>query len=419
MRVPVGHRLLDAGLEVAARDVNRPRDGALVPLAALPHVDEDGRVGLPKLGRPRGVDLLDLALDLLEQLAIARHCFRKYSDLRDGLKQGLAAPFARVLARPRTSSRGRRRRRLGRARRRCHRPPGRATSRPSSPRRPEAERRPPPLELGLLVRDDPEARALRDAEELLESGEREQARATSRSCWPRIPTRSRPRSERRSPRGPTGRSSASRRWSPRNPRAASPASTSALRSWPAGDGEGAAREWREVERREPDSPAAVRADDILHPEFAPGRPPFVAPLEAPPGLEGLTPTGAARRARAARGRRRGRGEARVRHRAPARRPAAFGQRGVRRCGRRRPGRSPSPRVAAAVGRFDKDDPSQTFSRLGPLASGRRRRRRPLPPRARALLDRPGGRGEAPARALPSTRPRTGSTGGKHSGCSTV
>src|ERR671918_695468 len=42
----------------------------------------------------------------------------------------------------------------------------------------------------------------------------------------------------------------------------------------AGDAEAAEREWREAERRDPDSPAALRAEDILHPQFAPGRPPF-------------------------------------------------------------------------------------------------------------------------------------------------
>jgi len=47
----------------------------------------------------------------------------------------------------------------------------------SEPAPSEAVRRPPPLELGLLVRDDEEARALRAAETLLEEGEREQARA--------------------------------------------------------------------------------------------------------------------------------------------------------------------------------------------------------------------------------------------------
>ena len=232
----------------------------------------------------------------------------------------------------------------------------------------QAEQRPPPLELGLLVRDDPEARALRDAEELLEDGEREQARADFEELLAA------------------------------NPDSVEAAVGAAIASWPegtlerlealvsaqpdsgvarlhlglallaGGDTDGARREWREVERREPDSPAAVRADDILHPQFAPGRPPFVAPLEAPPGLEGLTPQEQLdeleRRAAA------GGVEEKL----------AYGI-ALQRVGRPLSARevfeaatAADPddlpaRVAAAMGRFDKDDPSQTFSRLGPLASG--------------------------------------------------
>ncbi len=231
----------------------------------------------------------------------------------------------------------------------------------------ETERRPPPLELGLLVRDDPEARALRDAEAQLESGEREQARASFEELLAA------------------------------NPDSVEAAVGAAIASWPdgtverlealvseepesgvarlhlgfallaAGDGEGAAREWREVERREPDSPAAVRADDILHPDFAPGRPPFVAPIEAPPGLEGLTPQEQLEELerRAAAG--------------GVEEKLAYGI-ALQRVGRPLSAREAfdaaavadpddlSARVAAAVGRFDKDDPSQTFSRLGPMAS---------------------------------------------------
>jgi len=232
----------------------------------------------------------------------------------------------------------------------------------------ESERPPPALELGLLVRDDAEARALRDAEEQLEDGEREQARATFEELLAA------------------------------NPDSVEAAVGAAIASWPDGtverlealvaeqpdsgvarlhlgfallsdgDSEGAAREWREVERREPDSPAAVRADDILHPDVAPGRPPFVAPIEAPPGLEGLTPQEQLDELeqRAAAG--------------GVEEKLAYGI-ALQRVGRplsakevfddavaADPDDLPA-RVAAALGRFDKDDPSQTFSRLGPLASG--------------------------------------------------
>jgi tetratricopeptide (TPR) repeat protein len=231
----------------------------------------------------------------------------------------------------------------------------------------ESGRRPPPLELALVVRDDPEARALRAAEEELESGRRDRARAAFEDLLAE------------------------------NPDSVEAAVGAAIAAWPdetvarlealvaehpdsglvrlhlglallaSGDTEGARREWREAERREPDSPFAVRADDILNPEFAPGRPPFVAPIEAPAGLESLPPEQQLEELerRAAAG--------------GVEEKLAYGI-ALQRIGRPISAREAfdaaaavdshdlPARVAAALGRFDKDDPSQTFSRLGPLAS---------------------------------------------------
>ena len=76
----VRRRLLDPRLEIAAGHVHRARDMALAPLVRLAHVDEERRLRrgeqLARLGR---VDLLDLALHLLEQFAVARHDFQEYS----------------------------------------------------------------------------------------------------------------------------------------------------------------------------------------------------------------------------------------------------------------------------------------------------------------------------------------------------
>jgi len=236
----------------------------------------------------------------------------------------------------------------------------------SEPAVDEAERPAPPLELGLLVRDDEEARALREAEALLDEGGREQARARFDEL------------------------------AAENPRSVEAAVGAAVAAWPdstverlealvadnpdsgvarlhlglallaGGDEAGAAGQWREAARRDPDSPAAVRAEDLLHPQFAPGRPPFVAPIEAPPGLDGLAP--AEQLAELERLARSGGVEAKL----------AYGM-ALQRVGRPVSARdafaaaaaadpaSLPARVAEALGRFTKDDPSAAFSRLGPLA----------------------------------------------------
>src|SRR5206468_3770826 len=68
--VPVGNRLLDPRLDVAARDVDRSGDVPLVPLVALADVHEGwGLVGGEQARGLGGVYLIDLGLDLLQELA--------------------------------------------------------------------------------------------------------------------------------------------------------------------------------------------------------------------------------------------------------------------------------------------------------------------------------------------------------------
>lgn len=100
----------------------------------------------------------------------------------------------------------------------------------------------------------------------------------------------------------------------------------------------AEREWAEAERRDPDTPAALRAEDLLHPEMAPGRPFFY------PASDRLAEGVALQRA--------GRPVSALRafERSLAADPDSL-----------------EAQVAVAVARFDKDEPAQTFSRLGPLA----------------------------------------------------
>ena len=123
--------------------------------------------------------------------------------------------------------------------------------------------------------------------------------------------------------------------------------------------------WRTATQLQPDSPYAVRADDFLHPHFAPGLPTFVPSFEAPLAIRSLSPQGqVAALAAAARTdgadakllygvalQRLGRPRSAEKQFAAAAREAPS---------------DPEARTAAAVGLFDKDNPSLAFSRLGPL-----------------------------------------------------
>jgi tetratricopeptide (TPR) repeat protein len=133
-----------------------------------------------------------------------------------------------------------------------------------------------------------------------------------------------------------------------------------------GDRAGAQSAWGAARRAQPDTPYALRAEDLLHPNFPRGLPSFVPSFEPPRAIARLSPPGQLayleRRAHGGRVRdkllygvaleRLGRQLSALREfeAAAALAPA-----------------DPEPKVAVAVGRFDKANPSRTFSRLGPLA----------------------------------------------------
>jgi tetratricopeptide (TPR) repeat protein len=231
---------------------------------------------------------------------------------------------------------------------------------------PGAERPAPPLELGLLVRDDAEARALREAESLLDNGERSAARERFEEILSDDPDSVEAAVGEAVAAWPDGTVESLSRLLDEHPQSGVARLHLGLALLASGEEEAAAREWRETESRDPDSPAALRAEDLLHPQMAPGRPPFVAPFPELPELEGLPPE---------------RQLAELERRAEtgavtdwlllgaayqrAGRPVSASE-AFRRAAELEP-ESVAARVAAAVGRFDKDDPSQTFSRLGPLA----------------------------------------------------
>ena len=104
--------------------------------------------------------------------------------------------------------------------------------------------------------------------------------------------------------------------------------------------------WLAAEQVQPDSPSAVRAEDLRHPNTAPGLPPFV-----PSFIRPTTPV----QAHLARG---------VQLQAVLRRVSAA--REFAAAARLAPD-DPEALVADAVGRYSKEAPARAFSRLGPLS----------------------------------------------------
>src|SRR5262245_39109435 len=131
----------------------------------------------------------------------------------------------------------------------------------------------------------------------------------------------------------------------------------------ANDGE-ADTAWREAEDVEPDSPYALVAEDLLHPQFAPGIPLFVPSAPLPAAVGGRPAAVQLHLLEAGR------------DRGPAWRlyyGVALQRAGMRVSAQRafdaavRADRGAvEPLVASAVGRFDKDRPEDAFSHLGPL-----------------------------------------------------
>lgn len=133
-----------------------------------------------------------------------------------------------------------------------------------------------------------------------------------------------------------------------------------------GDDTAAATEWRKALEVEPDTPSALRAEDLIHPDMAPGRP-FFYPSFAPTlDLSRDSPAAQldALRRQAVRGGVKDNllyGVALQRIGRPVSARVAFGR------ALELDGESLDARVADAVGRFEKDKPAASFSRLGPLA----------------------------------------------------
>lgn len=229
-----------------------------------------------------------------------------------------------------------------------------------------AARKAPPLELSITLRDDAEARALREAERAYDRGDRATARRRFDALARRDPDSLEAAVGAAVAAWPDGTLARLRALAAKAPDSALVRLHLGLALYAAGQGKGAAAQWREARRRQADSPSAVRADDLLHPEMAPGLPFFYASFRFPQGLEALP--GAAQLETLRRAASRGGVEENLRYgvalqrvgrpisaRAAFARALALEPESLR------------AQVADAVGRFDKDDPSQAFSRLGPLS----------------------------------------------------
>jgi tetratricopeptide (TPR) repeat protein len=123
--------------------------------------------------------------------------------------------------------------------------------------------------------------------------------------------------------------------------------------------------WQAVVESAPDTPYAIVAGNLLHPDLPRGLPAFIPSFAAPPAITKLPPARqlAALRRAAERGMRErllyGVGLQRVGRPISAR--AVFDE-----AARRYPD-DVEAQVAGAVGRFDKDAPENAFARLGPLS----------------------------------------------------
>jgi tetratricopeptide (TPR) repeat protein len=233
-------------------------------------------------------------------------------------------------------------------------------TRTPTPKRPATRAGSPPLVLDLGVRTDAQAGALRRAANLYNGGQRRQA-ATIFARYESLESRV-GAALADWPDG-FGTLAALAAAYPRN--ALAELHYGLGLCW-RGDVSEARAAWRAARTGQPDTAYAQRAEDLLYPRFPRGLPTFVPGFRAPAALDRLSPPQqfAYLRQLAATGGARGRllygvAQQRLGHQLSALREfeqaAALAP------------RDPEPQVAAAVARFDKADPSRTFSRLGPLA----------------------------------------------------
>ena len=239
-----------------------------------------------------------------------------------------------------------------------------ATTAPATTAPEEPE--PPALELAVIDRDDEDAAALRRGEFLYEEGDSDGARERFDAVLVNDPGSLEAAIGAAYADWPDGTLEELEALVLRHPKSAVLRLNLGLVRLALGDLDAAREEWQEAEEGEPDAPAALKAEDLLNPQSPPGRPQFFL-TGFPDEAAGLT---IGERIELLRRRARD-GEARdwlflgSTLEQAGRRISA--QRAYDRALELDP-QSLDAQVARTVARFDKDDPSATFSALGPLAS---------------------------------------------------
>jgi tetratricopeptide (TPR) repeat protein len=225
---------------------------------------------------------------------------------------------------------------------------------------------PPALELNVLVGNDAQTPALLAAERAYEQGRRGDARRRFEAVLRSDPSSLEAAVGAAVAAWPEGTVDRLRELAGEHQDSALVLLHLGLALYAEGDTEEAEAQWRRAESRDPDTAAAVRAEDLLHPDMAPGRPFFFPDTAVRPELEGLSATEQLKELE----RRADDGSledlllygvALQRVGRPISARGAFD---------RALAREPenlNVQVAAAVARFDKDAPERAFSRLGPLA----------------------------------------------------
>jgi tetratricopeptide (TPR) repeat protein len=231
---------------------------------------------------------------------------------------------------------------------------------------PRANRGAPGLELSVLLRDDTEARALRRAERAYDRGERRAAREQFTTLLQQDPDSLDAAVGAAVAGWPTETLFRLRQLAAEHPRSAVVRLHLGLALYASGDDQAAAAEWRRALQVEPDTPSAVRAEDLLHPDMAPGRPFFYPSFGAASSLQGAS--AAEQLADLRKAAEKGGVKANLLYGVALQRVGRFvsAHEAFARARTIDP-ESVDAQVAEAVGNFSKAAPARAFSRLGPLA----------------------------------------------------